>query len=87
MLASGEFPTNIGVLGDLMYINNWNEVPDGATVIEDTYNEVYTIFTKDGQRYLRQTGWQMGSKPVPEENVRLIDFDPNCIYDQPWIRI
>jgi len=69
-----------------MYINHWNEVPDGATVIEDTYNEVYQVFTKDGKRYLRQVGWQVGDKPVPEYE-RPIDFEPNCIYDQPWIRI
>jgi hypothetical protein len=69
-----------------MYINNWNEVPDGARVIEDTYNEVYAIFTKDGKRYLRQVGWQVGDKPVLE-GERLIDFEPNALYDQPWIRI
>lgn len=69
-----------------MYINNWNEVPDGARVIEDTYNEVYTIFTRDGKRYLRQVGWQIGDKPV-HEYERPIDFEPNAMYDQPWIRI
>lgn len=69
-----------------MYIDNWNHVPDGARVIEDTYNEVYTIFTKDGKRYLRQVGWQVGDKPVPEYE-RPIDFEPNAMYDQPWIRI
>ena len=69
-----------------MYIQNWNEVPDGATVIEDTYNEVYRVFTKDGQKWLRQVGWQVGNKPVPEWE-RPCDFEPDCIYDQPWIRI
>ena len=74
-----------------MYIDDWDSVPDGATVIEDTYNEVYTIFTRDGERWLRQTGWQVARKgiepPVPENNERVIDFEPNCTYDQPWIRI
>lgn len=69
-----------------MYINNWNQVPDGAKVIEDTYNEVYTIFTRDGKRYLRQVGWQIGDKPALE-GERLIDFEPNAPYNQPWIRI
>lgn len=70
-----------------MYIDDWNDVPDGATVIEDTYNEVYEIFSKNGLRYLRQTGWQVGDKPVPADSLRLIDFEPNCAYDQPWIRL
>lgn len=69
-----------------MYINSWSNVPDGARVIEDTYNEVYQVFTRDGQRYLRQVGWQVGNKPIPEYE-RPIDFEPNCPYDQPWIRI
>ena len=69
-----------------MYIDNWNIVPDGARVIEDTYNEVYVVFSKDGQKWLRQIGWQVGDKPVPDYE-RLCDFEPNCRYDQPWIRI
>ncbi len=70
-----------------MYINSWNEVPDGATVIEDTYNEVYTVFTKDGKRYIRQIGWQVGNKPVLDDSERELNFSPNALYDQPWIRI
>lgn len=41
---------------------------------------------KDGQRWLRQVGWQIGDKPVPQLE-RPIDFEPDCMYDQPWIRI
>lgn len=74
-----------------MYINNWNEVPDGATVIEDTYPEIYTVFTRNGKRWLRQIGWQTApnqkAPPIPENNERECDFEPNCTYDQPWIRI
>ncbi len=69
-----------------MYINSWDEVRDGATVVEDTYNEVYCVFTRDGKKWLRQIGWQGGNQPVPEYE-RPCDFEPNCIYDQPWIRI
>ena len=58
-----------------MYITDWNHVPDGALVIEDTYNEVYTVFTKNGQKWLRQTGWQCGNKPVPDWE-RPCDFEP-----------
>ena len=49
-----------------MYVDNWNHVPDGATVVEDTYNEKYVVFTKNGQKWLRQIGWQVGDKPVPD---------------------
>lgn len=66
------------------YIENWSDVPVGARVIEDTYNEVYEVFMKDGERWLRQVGWQIGDKPVPELE-RPADFSPNCIYDQPWL--
>lgn len=69
------------------YIDDWTEVPDGSTVIEDTFNEVYIIFTKDGERWLRQTDWQIGDKPLPANTERIIDFDPNCTWDQPWIWI
>jgi hypothetical protein len=69
-----------------MYFHSWDEVPDGAQVIEDTYNEIYEVFTKDGQKWLRQVGWQFGSKPVPDLE-RPCDFDPQCLYDQPWLRI
>jgi hypothetical protein len=67
------------------YIEDWNDVPDGAIVIEDTYNEVYEIFTRDGKRWIRQVGWQVGDKPVPENTDRVLDFEPNCTWDQPWI--
>lgn len=70
-----------------MKIESWNQVPDGATIIEDTYNEVYTVFTgTDGLRYIRQIAWRMGDKPVPLYE-RVLDFEPNCMYDQPWYRI
>ena len=70
-----------------MYIDSWNEVPDGSEVIQDTYNEVYTISTNENyERVLTQIGWQVGDKPVPESQ-RVIDFEPDCPYDQPWLRI
>lgn len=70
-----------------MYIEHWGQVPDGATIIEDTYNEVYRIYSRDGKRYITQIGWQVGNKPVPENTERELDFSPNAMYDQPWIRI
>jgi hypothetical protein len=72
-----------------MKIENWGDVPDGARVIEDTYNEVYTIFTRRGQKWLRQTGWCGGrnNPPIPENSERFIDFEPNAFMDQPWYRI
>lgn len=66
------------------YIDDWSEVPEGGIIIEDTYNEVYEVFIKDGKRWIRQIGWQVGDKPVPSFE-RLLDFEPNCTYDQPWI--
>lgn len=39
---------------------------------------------KDGQRWLRQVGWQVGNRPVPLYE-RPADFSPNCMYDQPWL--
>ncbi len=68
-----------------MYITSWNSVPVGSTVIEDTYNEVYQVFMKDGEKWLKQIGWQYGNKEIPADNERPCDFDPACIYDQPWI--
>ncbi len=70
-----------------MDIFDWNDVPDGAIVIEDTYNEVYEVFIKNGKKWIRQIDWQIGDKDIPENNERLCDFDPVCIYDQPWYRI
>ncbi len=72
-----------------MYINNWNEVPDGAKVIEDTYPEVYEIFTKNGKRYLRVVGSQVPSsrvKSIIGEEME-IDFELSANGEQPWIRI
>lgn len=67
------------------YINDWNDVPVGSKVIEDTYNEVYEVFMKNDERWLRQVGWQVANnKPVPELE-RPADFSPNCTYDQPWL--
>lgn len=65
-------------------IHSWNDVPDGTKVIEDTYNEVWKIFTTNDGRFLKQVGWQMGNKPVPEDNIIWIDFEPDCTWDQPW---
>lgn len=67
------------------YINSWDEVKDGTVVVEDTYPEIYVIFTKDGSRYLRHIGWQ--TRKMPERKLdpdRKIDFEPNATYDQPW---
>ena len=63
------------------YIESWDDVPIGSKVIEDTYNEVYEVFIKDGVKWLRQIGWQIGNKPIPTANERPADFSPNC--DQP----
>lgn len=65
------------------YIESWYDVPDGMAVAEDTFNEVYRLFTQNGVRYIRQVGWLRGKAPIPE-NVRELDFEPNCMYDQPW---
>lgn len=69
-----------------MEISNWGSVPDGSRVIEDTYNEIYEVFTRDGQKWLRQVGWQIGNRPVPDREIPA-DFEPDCMYDQPWYRI
>ncbi len=68
-------------------ITDWNELPDGARVVEDTYNEIYVVFSRDGQKWLRQVGWQTGSAPVPQNSERPCDFEPNCTWDQPWYRV
>lgn len=72
-----------------MYIKSWNDVKDGARVIEDTYNEIYQISTRDGKRYLTIVGSQIPSARVDKliGQERVIDFEPTCIYDQPWIEI
>lgn len=69
------------------YIESWSQVPDGAVIIEDTFNEVYEVFTRDGERWIRQIGWQLKrtTKPVPKNKERPLDFEPNCAWDQPWI--
>ena len=74
-----------------MYIQNWDHVPDGSRVIQDTFNEVYIVSTENGKRYLTVVGFQI-QRDGWENDERLgnkveIDFDPNCIYDQPWIRL
>jgi hypothetical protein len=71
-----------------MYINSWSDIPDGATVIQDTWPERYLIFTRDGKRFLRL----IGPENIPHIDAKIgeereIDFEPNCIYDQPWIRL
>ena len=72
-----------------MYIKSWNDVPAGAKVIQDTYNEVYEVFINDKcQKCLRIVGFQVPSTRqhlIGQEQV--IDFDASCMYDQPWIRI
>ncbi len=61
-----------------MYITDWNQVPYSAEVIEDTYPEVYVVIEKNGEKWLRE---------LTTGEERPCDFEPNCIYDQPWIRI
>ena len=70
---------------EALYIDDWNSVPDGDVVVEDTYPEVYVIFTREGKRWLRQIGWQGKARALPKHNERIIDFEPNCTWDQPWI--
>lgn len=70
-----------------MEITDWDLVPDGTRVIEDTYNEIYEVFTKDGYKWLRQVGWQVGNRPILLNEERPCDFDPACMYDQPWYTI
>jgi len=65
-------------------IEDWNEVPDGEVIIEDCYNEIYEIFSRDGKRWIRQIGWAIGDDPIPKNTERLLDFEPNCTWDQPW---
>lgn len=61
-----------------MYIQSWNQLPDGAKVIQDTYSEVYIFCREKDGNYLLEE--KSGKKEK-------IDFSPNCRYDQPWIRI
>ena len=70
-----------------MYIRDFKTLPDGAKVIEDTYNEIYEVFTKNDKQYLRVVGSQVPSDKIRIGEVRLIDFSPDCIGEQPWIRI
>jgi hypothetical protein len=68
-------------------ISDWNSVPDGGIVVEDTYAEVYEMFTREGERWIRQIGWEMPpgrSKVLPEVTERLVNFQPNAFMDQPW---
>lgn len=65
-------------------IYSWEEVPIGARVFEDTFNQVYTFFEREGALWLKQTGWQCGDKPIPENNEKVIDFEPHALYNQPW---
>lgn len=70
------------------YINNWNEVPSGGIVVEDTYPEVYVLIRNKGVSSLRQIGWQVPQhQPInrPFAKDRIIDFEPNAYMDQPWI--
>lgn len=66
-------------------IKQWSDVPEGARVIEDTHTELYEIYTKDGEKYLKHIGWRniVGRDRELDED-RLIDFSPNAMHDQPW---
>lgn len=76
-----KLPFDEALLQTFNFLSVMQPTMDGTFSADDC-----VIFTRDGQRYLRQVGWQVGDKPVPEYE-RLIDFEPNCRYDQPWIRI
>lgn len=69
------------------YIKDFNDLKDGTLVIEDTYNEVYQFFRKDGKMFIQQVGWQIKTDKPINENPREIDFSPDCPYDQPWIAL
>lgn len=60
------------------------QLHEGDLVMEDTYAEVYEIFFKDGEPWLRQVGWMPGCGRSVPDNERPADFDPNCTYDQHW---
>lgn len=72
----------------MSYINDWSHVTDGSTVMEDCSPEIYEIFTKNGERWLRQVGWHtlphQKTPKVPDNEFR-IDFKPHGVYCQPWI--
>ncbi len=72
-----------------MYIESWDNVEPGTLVIEDTYPEVYILFLKDGKKWLKQTGWQNDLEHKRDVPVyeRECNFEPNSLYDQPWIAI
>lgn len=70
-----------------MYIENWDNIPCGAKVVQDTYNEIYEIVVVDRKRKLKQVGWQVPTNRDIAEDFVELDFEPNCSYDQPWIRI
>jgi len=73
------------------YISSWKEIPDGAKVIEDTYNEIYVVGTEDNKRTLTVVDFQIRPKNWKRDKrlgkVITINFDPNCAYDQPWLRL
>lgn len=82
----------IGDIKNAEYINNWSQVPDGTRVIEDTYNELYELRWINGIPVLHHIGWRycqekhrakLEEKPL--DPPREIDFDPDCMYDQPWL--
>jgi hypothetical protein len=84
---------------NMEYIKNWNDVHDGTRVIEDTYNELYELkFEKvdgatDKWPVLYHIGWRYCNNDVVRQKLekrgldepRVVDFDPDCMYDQPWL--
>ena len=74
-------------------VSGWSSVPNGTLVVEDTYNELYVLFRKKDKMYpiLRHIGWRYAHikrkevvNNLPLHDDREADFEPDCIYDQPW---
>lgn len=72
---------------DSSSIDNWHSLPDGSRVIEDTYNEIYEVFTKNGEKWLRQVAWQIPDERPISKDERRIDWEASAFMDQPWYRI
>jgi len=65
-----------------MYIESWSDLPDGARIVEDTYNEIYTVFTRNGKKWIRHTGWQNPrTTKSPSLAERELDFEPQGYMD------
>lgn len=68
-------------------IEDWDSIPDGSRIFEDTYNEIYEVFTRAGQKWLRQVAWQIPTNQPISKVERRIDWQSDAFMDQPWFRI